>query len=308
MSLTWDSPKGWAVQQIPSSLPPLYSGDRLVVYGLMKPSEKEIQGGQTVVRLQGTLTKGIKVEHAIKFPTPTAAIATDTVFDPNSSVILHGLAAKSFIQVKQDELSEDSDEEFEEAIVSVSKSANVISKYTSIVAVDKENHEPVSGPLMKQMVSAFASLYSSPLRKPTRHKELECARFKVLPNSFQLAGLCEDISSTLTNSPSSPFLSLISLQQASGAWDLTDELLALCKVSKDAVITGCPKEIAVDTSKGKLLWATALALVLLRGKFLDQEDEWEMIAEKGKKWMNKNLPVALNCESMLQSATMVIDV
>ena len=300
VSLTWDSPKGWAVQQIPSSLPPLYSGDRLVVYGLMKPSEKAIQGGQTVVRLQGTLTKGIKVEHAIKFPTPTAAIATDTVFDPNSSVILHGLAAKSFIQVKQDELSEDSgedsDEEFEEAIVSVSKSANVISKYTSIVAVDKENHEPVSGPLMKQMVSA------------TRHKELECTRFKVLPNSFQLAGLCEDISSTLTNSPSSPFLSLISLQQASGAWDLTDELLALCKVSKDAVVTGCPKEIAVGTSKGKLLWATALALVLLRCKFLDQEDEWEMIAEKGKKWMIKNLPAALNCESMLQSATIVIDV
>ncbi|XP_074631358.1 von Willebrand factor A domain-containing protein 5A-like [Acropora palmata] len=310
VSLTWDSPKGWAVQQIPSSLPPLYSGDRLVVYGLMKPSEKAIQGGQTVVRLQGTLTKGIKVEHAIKFPTPTAAITTDTVFDPNSSAILHGLAAKSLIQVKQDELSEESDEEFEEgqsAIVSVSKSANVVSKYTSIVAVDKENHEPVSGPLMKQMVSAFASLYSSSMKKP-RNKELKCKRFKVLPNSSPLAGLCEDISSTLTNSPGSPFLSLISLQQASGAWDLTDELLALCKVSKDAVITGCPKEIAVDTSKGKLLWATALALVLLRGKFLDREDEWEMIAEKGKKWMHKNLPVALNCESILQFATIVIDV
>lgn len=308
VSLTWDSPKGWAVQQIPSSLPPLYSGDRLVVYGLMEPSEKAIQGGQTVVRLQGTLTKDIKVEHAIKFPTPTAAITTDTVFDPNSSAILHGLAAKSLIQVKQDELSEDSHEEIEEAIVSVSKSANVISKYTSMVAVDKENHEPVSGPLMKQMVSAFASLHSSPMMNATRNKELKCTRFKALPNSSPPAGLCEDISSTLTNSPSSPFLSLISLQQASGAWDLTDELLALCKVSKDAVVTGCPKEIAVDTSKGKLLWATALALVLLRCKFLDQEDEWEMIAEKGKKWMNKNLPAALNCESMLQSATVVIDV
>lgn len=308
VSLTWDSPKGWAVEQIPSSLPPLYSGDRLVVYGLMKPSEKAIQGGQTVVRLQGTLTKDIKVEHAIKFPTPTAAITTDTVFDPNSSAILHGLAAKSLIQVKQDELGEDSDEETDEAIVSVSKSANVISKYTSMVAVDKENHEPVSGPLMKQMVSAFASLHSSPMMNATRNKELKCTRFKALPNSSPLAGLCEDISNTLTNSPSSPFLSLILLQQASGAWDLTDELLALCKVSKDAVVTGCPKEIAVDTSKGKLLWATALALVLLRCKFLDQEDEWEMIAEKGKKWMNKNLPAALNCESMLQSATVVIDV
>ena len=122
------------------------------------------------------------------------------------------------------------------------------------------------------------------------------------------ASLCEGSSSTLTKSSGSFFLSLISLQQASGAWDLTDELLALCKVSKYAVITGCPKKIAVDTSKGKRLWATALALVLLRGKFLDREDEWEMIAQKGQKWMKKNLPAALNCESMLQSASIVIDV
>lgn len=80
------------------------------------------------------------------------------------------------------------------------------------------------------------------------------------------------------------------------------------KQLKDAVITGCPKEIAVDTSKGKLLWATALALVLLRGKFLDREDEWEMIAEKVKKWIKKNLPATLNYASMLQSAATVIDV
>ena len=338
MSLTWDSPKGWAVQQIPSSLPPLYSGDRLVVYGLMKPSEKAIQGGQTVVRLQGTLTKGIKVEHAIKFPTPTAAITTDTVFDPNSSTILHGLAAKSLIQVKQDELSEKSGVEKEEcqsAIVSVSKSASVVSKYTSIVAVDKENHEPVSGPLTKRIVPLVKSRSLRVSASRRRHRSsttMDCLktfskvrRTRVhpsysslpvcrkimncqLPGSFRAAGPLEGSSSTLTKSSRLLFLSLISLQQASGAWDLTDELLALLKVSKDAVITGCPKEIAVDTSKGKLLWATTIALVLLRGKFLDQEDEWEMIADKGKRWMNKNLPAALDCESMLQSASIVIDV
>ena len=277
----------------------------------MKPSEEAIQGGQTVVRLQGVLTKGIKVERAIKFPTPSAAITTDTASDPNSSAILHSLAAKSLIQVKQDELSEKSGVELEEglsAIVSVSKSANVVSKYTSIVAVSKENHEPVSGPLRRRMVPHFESFYSSPMLNPfKRRKIVELAGTPYTTRS-NFSQLCEGSSSTLTNSPGSPFLSLISLQQASGAWDLSDELLALCKLSKDTVITGCPKEIAVDTSKGKLLWATALALVLLRGKFLDREDEWEMIAEKGKKWMKKNLPAALNCESMLQSATKVIDV
>ena len=88
-------------------------------------------------------------------------------------------------------------------------------------------------------------------------------------------------------------LSLISLQKASGAWDLTDQLVSLCSTSRDALITACPAEIAIDTAEGKLLWATALALVLLMGKFSDQKDEWEMIAEKGKNWMKKNLSTAV---------------
>lgn len=297
MSLNCDSPKGWTVQQIPLSLPPLYNGDRLVVYGLMKPTKKDIQVGQTVVRLQGTLTNGIKVEHVITFPTPSKAIAADTVCDPNSSAILHGLAAKSLIQVKKDELNDRSCVELEDgqsAIISVSKSANVVSKYPSFVAVDKENHEPVSGPLTKRMVplvnssplycsarpmssleklrerflgvnsgrlrySAPPMLRSRPKKPPERFQRLksfggcdqqmydgvyddvyeEMERGLSTVEGLSLAaGLCEGGSSTLMD-PSGPlFLSLISLQQASGAWDLTDKLLALCKVSKDAVITG----------------------------------------------------------------------
>ena len=61
------------------------------------------------------------------------------------------------------------------------------------------------------------------------------------------------------------------------------------------MIKGCPKEIAVDTAEGKLLWATALVLVLLMGKFLDQKDEWEMIAEKGSKWMKTNVLAGVKC-------------
>ena len=80
-------------------------------------------------------------------------------------------------------------------------------------------------------------------------------------------------------------MALVRLQKASGSWDLTDQLVSLCGTSRDALLKGCPKEIAVDTGEGKLLWATALALVLLMGKFLDQKDEWEIIAEKGSKWM-----------------------
>ena len=44
------------------------------------------------------------------------------------------------------------------------------------------------------------------------------------------------------------------------------------------------------------------------GKFLDQKDEWEMIAEKGKKWMKKNLLRAVKYDNMLESAATAVGV
>ena len=108
------------------------------------------------------------------------------------------------------------------------------------------------------------------------------------------------------NSP--PVLALVTLQKAPGSWDLTDELVSLCGTSRDVLIKACPKEIAVDTGEGKLLWATALALVLLMGKFLDQKDKWEMIAEKGSNWMKKNLPAGLKYENVLEAAAATVGV
>lgn len=103
-------------------------------------------------------------------------------------------------------------------------------------------------------------------------------------------------------------LSVISLQKASGSWNLTDQLVALCSTSRDDLIKGCPKEIAVTTAEGKLLWATALALVLLLGKYVDQKDEWEMIVEKGTKWLKKNLPSTDAFAKVLKSAAAVVGV
>ena len=84
--------------------------------------------------------------------------------------------------------------------------------------------------------------------------------------------------------------------------------MSLCGTSRDALLKGCPIEIAVDTAEGKLLWATALALVLLTGNFLEHKDEWEMIAEKGSEWMKKNLPAGVKYENVLTAAATAVSV
>ena len=445
------------MHQVPSSLPPLFSGDRLVVYGLLKPSENAKQG-MTKVRLQCTLGNGEKMEHFIIFSTPPIKNASFLDSETNSSVLLHCLAAKTFIKVKQDDVSDMWEIQREKSsIVSVSKSSNVVSKFTSFVAVDEESHQIVSGPLRKQFVTSFASQVmgfsqqrfktssvfdsacdsqlfdqpqlmgvsgvlckgSSPMTKTVRSKSVGAgARFKLqsstisggapppqpplaaavygdeplrvtpllyegalphaplpppskkaaLPSNWpkkeascSLIGASRPVptekQTTVNKSIGSFFsklfsgaslslpkgkdqgqssnaacaleeaerdnitkqekepeedapalLSVISLQKASGAWDLTDQLVSLCEKSRDSLITGCPAVIAVETSEGRLLWATALALALLMGKFGNKKDEWEMIGEKGKKWIRKNLPANVKDDEVLNFAAAAIGV
>ena len=300
-----------------------------MVYGVLKASENADEGGDSEVRLQGMLGNDGKMEHLVTFSAPRTDV------ENKENVLLHYLAAKSFIQEKQGDHSErhDSGQEFEEAqtsIISISKSANVVSKFTSVVAVDKDSNQPVSGPLSQHveawfykdccLESADLDLHSASrlkkkgvssgfrIRKKSPKPPLKKASVKSKGFSFSPFARFKSPFSKGVAGSSGGVMSVISLQNASGSWDLTDQLVSLCGTSRDALLKGCPKEIAVDTDEGKLLWATALALVLLMGKFLDQKDEWEMIGEKGTKWMKKNLPAGVKYENVLEAAATITGV
>ena len=171
MGVAWELESGYTVHQIPSSLPPLFSGDRLVVYGVLKVSENANDCNSiNVVRLQGAVENGGQLDHKIAFTTSAVDDSMDT--DNNEADVnvnhLHLLAAKTTIQEKQDEFNESRDygqvsEEAKNYIISISKLANVVSQLTSFVAVDKDSREPVSGPLRYQKlnkVSRYCNLYS----------------------------------------------------------------------------------------------------------------------------------------------------
>ena len=333
VSIAWDLAKDWTVHQFPSSLPPLFSGDRLVVFGLLKSSHGNDTGEAAVadkeakshVRLRGSLGNSAAIDHVIQF---IATLAKD--HDQARYATLHCLSAKSLIQEKQEEYHDPSRrwksgemEAIKDSVIITSKAANVISKLTSFVAIDKENHQPVSRPMKnpKHMVfhEAYDCLYSdsgsseddegilgSSCELDEEMLDIDCSLADLKAEKYPCAALPSPQVQKKKDSP--PVLALITLQKASGSWDLTDQLVSLCGTSRDALVNGCPKEIAVDTGEGKLLWATALALVLLMGKFLNQKDEWEMIAEKGTKWMKKNLPAGVKYENVLQAAATTVGV
>ena len=299
-----------------------------MVYGVLKASENKKSGsGVNEVKLEGNAENYAQVDHIIQFASSATEDSWDTDARTEGRVLLHRLAAKNSIQEKQGDVNElgDSGPRVEKAksyVISISKSANVVSKLTSFVAVDKDSREPVSGPLRKRVANfghrkqayfSTATLSANiPLAaggssgaRPPRRKKMKTFQ-KMTKASYHGAPLVFTHNQKKKGHLSA--LSVISLQKASGSWDLTDQLASLCDVSRSDLIKGCSKEIAADTAEGKLIWATALALVLLMGKYSDQKDEWEMIAEKGKKYLKKNLPGSLTLDQVLESAATAVGV
>ena len=306
-----------------------------MVYGVLKASENKKSGsGVNEVKLEGNAENYAQVDHIIQFASSATEDSWDTDARTEGRILLHRLAAKNSIQEKQGDVNElgDSEPRVEKAksyVISISKSANVVSKLTSFVAVDKDSREPVSGPLRKR-VANFASIITSAAdwkqaylstatlsanipwaaggssgARPPRRKKITTLQ-KMTKASYHGAPLVSTQNQKKKVHLSA--LSVISLQKASGSWDLTDQLASLCDVSRSDLMKGCSKEIAADTAEGKLIWATALALVLLMGKYSDQKDEWEMIAEKGKKYLKKNLPGSLTLDQVLESAANAVGV
>ena len=123
--------------------------------------------------------------------------------------------------------------------------------------------------------------------------------------------LDEDLFDDCVSEPPRPSvktpLGLISLQKASGYWQLTGELANVCGHTLDELEKACPPELTADNKED--IWATALALSCLAGRFGDEQDEWEMVAAKGTKWLKKNLPLnVLNYDKILEAAARILKV
>ncbi|XP_078023384.1 von Willebrand factor A domain-containing protein 5A-like isoform X1 [Epinephelus lanceolatus] len=95
---------------------------------------------------------------------------------------------------------------------------------------------------------------------------------------------------SLKQPPRDPLLQLISLQKASGSWELDSALAAaLGKTSKEVEK---PKPASVNQE----VWATILALIWLHGSKMDAQDEWELLAMKAVSWLRaQNAPRVTEC-------------
>ena len=154
MSVSFEVHKKFEVLQSPPTLPPVFNGEKMVVYAVLKPTTATPAGkvsGKAI--LQGKML-GKKLKTAVPFqilPSSPEAHTLPTV---------HHLAAKALIKDWQTMGGRDSKE-----IVQLSVESSVISSRTAFIAVDEESSEPVAGAMktwdVKARFSAQFSNYSS---------------------------------------------------------------------------------------------------------------------------------------------------
>ncbi|XP_044132183.1 von Willebrand factor A domain-containing protein 5A-like [Bufo gargarizans] len=77
-----------------------------------------------------------------------------------------------------------------------------------------------------------------------------------------------------------PFVSLVSLQNADGSWNLTQEFCYILGISAQDIINKNP-----DQNMDSSVWATVLAVIWLHASCLDQREELELLEGKAISWL-----------------------
>ena len=345
VSVEFKVAKGCEVLQSPQNLPPLFNGEKLVVYGILKSKAATIKKqADAIVILKGNM-QGRMQEYTVSFTLD----ATEALSLP----VIHHLAAKALIADWESENKE------KKVIVDLSIESSVISSHTAFIAVDEESSEPVSGAMKTydigaqmhedrppssiiklckssdQMNCAFyaprfiSRMAPEPVQPaasssrigyflPPRSMPRSCGDGDSLPatppevlHHISLHSKCMDSSSQHAASPkpiaeiskhtwlclppSQPtdtLTSLITAQQINGSWALNSAFAQLVGKSLSDLKSACPIEC-----KGALanVWATVLAVSLLRARYSSQQDEWELIAMKAESWLKKQSLPSTSC-------------
>ncbi|XP_055022942.1 von Willebrand factor A domain-containing protein 5A-like [Boleophthalmus pectinirostris] len=282
ISVKWDLPKGVSASVLSPPLTSIFQGQRSLLYAQLTGQSKE--GAEGCVTVKYSLA-GRPTENKLNFSLKPAE---------DTGLTVHRLAARSLIrslEQEQEGARGQKDDAVKKKIIDLSVQSGVSSSFTAFIAVNKTSGEAIQGPLLRRDVPLPMSRVMF-LKKKFSMGVMVCS---VPPGTFDGAlNTCDDVEMNedesseddlgfdLPPSPKvqrDPLLQVVSLQKASGCWELEPALAqALSKTSQDL-------ESKLPAMVKKEVWATILALVWLHGLKADAKDEWELLVMKAVTWL-----------------------
>ncbi|XP_057695266.1 von Willebrand factor A domain-containing protein 5A-like isoform X2 [Corythoichthys intestinalis] len=295
ISVKWDLPKGVSVT--PLSPPPtaLFKGQRSLIYAQLTGQSSE--GTDGCVTVTYTLA-GHPFNDKLSFLLqPTE----------DTGLTVHRLGARTLIRG----LETENGEGVKKKVVEVSVQSGVSSSFTSFIAVNKASREAIQRPMLPRRIprihvprryccrggSAGFSVLDIQLdttggsrkRKSQSGMDKVKRKHRSRPQSSVSLVTVDVPTSAKVKHPDS-LLQLVSLQKASGCWELNPALAAA--LNKTIKELQQPKPPKVNRN----VWATVLALVWLQAFRVDAQIEWKLLAQKAVSWLTaQNAPSMTEC-------------
>ncbi|XP_078687570.1 von Willebrand factor A domain-containing protein 5A-like isoform X4 [Branchiostoma floridae x Branchiostoma belcheri] len=167
VGLTWQLPDGVTAVPIPSTPPPIFSGDRFIMYAQLQ-GQLPVAGTEWSVTLSGKVLQE-EIKHTLNLTLQPQDQEMPSAEDSPDPKHLHRLAAKTLVKELEVNLEKDGDDtgsdgdetvsdSAKKPIVVLSMAANVVSKFTSFIGVDSERGEPIEGAMIRRNIPRHAPL------------------------------------------------------------------------------------------------------------------------------------------------------
>ncbi|XP_047675386.1 von Willebrand factor A domain-containing protein 5A-like isoform X7 [Tachysurus fulvidraco] len=206
---------------------------------------------------------------------------------------IHRLGARSLIRfLERDERVDGADKDALKArVVELSKQCGVSSSHTAFIAVHKGNKQAVKGPLVKRRIpspimlgcsmSLCSNLAPSTYSRRKDFMDIECGTIFYEKGLNRKAAGCRrsDNNRETKKTQKDPLMQLISLQKASGCWEIGSTLAEVFGQTEKELIEKIPAQVKPD------VWATLLALIWLHGIKINAQVEWQFLAAKAVSWI-----------------------
>ncbi|XP_041662597.1 von Willebrand factor A domain-containing protein 5A-like isoform X2 [Cheilinus undulatus] len=310
VSVSWDLPKNVSVSVLSPPITAVFQGQRSLVYGQLSGQIPEAAEGSVTVKY--TLA-GQPSQNQFNFSLKPAEDSGLTVHRLAARTRIRSL------EMENRESDDREDENIKKKVVELSVQSGVSSVFTAFVAVNKSDGEAIQGPLVRRDVPTPMLMSCGMSGPPPRPLAYSCAMTRCAisiepellcmddaslpvdglqpydpssapdegqmiqcassggPLPFRIVGM--DELSVPSEPRVDPMLQLVSLQKASGSWDLDPALAAA--VGK----TTAEVEKQKPAPANQEVWATILSLIWLSGFQMDARDEWELLAMKAVSWL-----------------------
>lgn len=295
---------GAPVCQAPHHVPPVFSGDRLTVFGLFE--------GELPSRV---VLKGKRPSGPFEIPVPLSEAAASV------GSLISTLAARKLIRDLEEGTSpshkrrgslqergpgEELEAQIKAEVVRLSKRYGVTSRETSFVAVERRA-DPVTGEMQLRRIpvaltAGWGGAGSVPEAEPPLAMagavpdldadlmQPEFCSFDVVeepPPEEPLPELCEEstLEESLPGDDVRVLDKVVGLQRADGSWNLDADLVAAVGIPYPKLRDAVAAE--EDPAAAARALATAVALVYLELHASKEKAEWRMLGRKAEKWLSK---------------------